>query len=93
MRGVLLFAVACFVAVFAIASPKPASALPAVAALDYSHINTDLIEVRKKYNKRYRNRNRYRNRYRRGRYYRPYRYRPYRYRGYRYGRPRIQFWL
>ena len=74
MRGVFLFALAGLLAVFVIASPKPASALPAAAALDINYTNTDLVEVRRKYRKRYRKRNRYR----RGRYYRPYRYRPYR---------------
>ena len=85
MRGVLLFALACLLAVFVAASPKPASALPAAATLDYNHTNADLIEVRKRYKKRYRNRNRYRNR---GRYSRSYRYRSSRSRY----RPRYRWW-
>ncbi len=89
MRGVLLFALACLIAVFVAASPKPASALPAAAALDYSPTNGDLIEVKKTYKKRYKNRNRYRNR---GRYYRPYRYRSYRYGRRPYYRPRYRWW-
>lgn len=80
MRGVLLTALAGLVAAFVVAGPKPASALPAAAALNYSHASGDLIEVKKKYYKK-----RYRN-YRRP-YYRPYAYnRPY-YRPYRYYRP------
>ena len=72
MRAVVLTALAGLLAVVVVASPKPASALPAAAALNYSHTNADLIEVR-----------RYKRRYYRGRpYSRSYRYRrPY------YGRP------
>ncbi len=78
MRGALFTALAAFFAVAVLAGPKPASALPAKAALDYSHTNGDLVEVKKKYKKRYR--------YGRS-YYRPYRYsRPY-YRPYGYYRP------
>ena len=47
MRGVFLFALACLLAVFVVASPKPASALLAAAALDTNYTNTDLVEVRK----------------------------------------------
>lgn len=83
----VLLAIACVFALFIVAGPKPASALPAAAALDYSPTNADLIEVRKKKYKK-----RYKRRYR-GRHYRPYRYRPYRY-GYRpYYRPyRYRWW-
>jgi len=83
MRGVLVTALAAFLAVFVFAGSKPASALPATAALDYSHTNADLVEVKKyKYNKRYKYN---RGRYYRGPRYRPYAYpyRPYRYRPYR----------
>lgn len=90
MRGIVLMALAGLLAVFVVASPKPASALPAAAALNYSHTNADLVEVRKRYKKRYR--------YRRP-YYRPYGYRPYGYRSYRYRpygnyrrRPGISIW-
>jgi len=86
MRGFLVTALAACLAIFVLAGAKPASALPAKAALNYSHTNADLVEV-----KRYK----YKNRYKRGRYYgynrgryygrgyyRPYgyRYRPYGYR-------------
>ena len=79
MRGVVLTALAGLLAVFVVASPKPASALPAASAFNYSHTNADLIEVGKKWKKRY---------YRGGYRYRPYGYyrRPY-YRSYNYYRP------
>jgi hypothetical protein len=78
MRGFFVTALAACVAIFVFAGAKPASALPAKAALNYSHTNADLVEVKKWYKKRY---------YRGGRYYRGPRYRSYRYRpyyGYRY---------
>ena len=102
MRGVLLTALAGLLVVFVVASPKPASALPAAAALNYSHASGDLIEVKKryKYKKRYRGRYysgpRYRtNRYYRAPYYRPNRYYrpyPYYYRPY-YRRPGVSLWF
>lgn len=100
MRGVLFMALAGLLTVFVVASPKPASALPAAAALNYSHAQTDLVQVKKYYKRRYRYYRgpRYRPyRYRRP-YYRPYRYysrpyyRPY-YRPYRYYRPGVNVWL
>jgi hypothetical protein len=106
MRGVLLTALAGLLAVFAVASPKPASALPAAttAALNYSQPNADLVEVKKWYKRRYYGRPYYRPyRYYGRPYYRPY-YRPYRYYGrpyyrpyYRpygyYRRPRVSVWV
>ena len=90
MRAVFLTALVGVLAAFVVASPKPASALPAATtkALHHSHVNTDLVEVRKKYKRRYRPYRRYRRPY-----YRPYRfygrpyYRPYRYYGRPYYRP------
>jgi len=94
MRGFLVTALAACLAIFVLAGAKPASALPAKAALNYSHTNADLVEVKRyKYKNRYKrgryygyNRGRYYG-YNRGRYYgrgyyRPYgyRYRPYGYR-------------
>ncbi|ODS01455.1 hypothetical protein AUC69_06865 [Methyloceanibacter superfactus] len=80
MRGLLITALTACLAVFVFSAPKPASALPAQAAVNYSHTNADLVEVKKKY--------KYNKKYRYGRYYRGprYGYRPYRYyRGPRYG--------
>jgi len=87
MRAVFLTALVGFLAAFVVASPKPASALPAATtkALHHPQITTDLVEVKKRWKRRYYRPYRY---YRRP-YYRPYRYyrRPY-YRPYRYyGRP------
>jgi hypothetical protein len=80
MRGFFLTVLAASLVTLILAAPKPASALPAAAALDYSHANasSDLVEVKKWYKKRY---------YRPYRYARPYRYRPYYYRPYRYYSP------
>jgi len=82
MRGMIITALGAFLALIVIAGPKPASALPAAAALDYSQPNAsgDLVEVKKWYKKKkyYRGRNYRPYRYNRGPYYRPYRYRPYR---------------
>jgi hypothetical protein len=94
MRGVLLTVLAGLLVVFIVSSPKPASALAAGAALNYSHAKTDLVEVKKYYKRRYYRRPYYRpyRHYRRP-YYRPYRYyrrpyyRRYGYRPYRYYRP------
>ncbi len=91
MRGVLLTALAGLLAVSAVASPKPASALPAAttAALNYSHTNADLVEVKKYYKRRNYGRPYYRPyRYYGRPYYRPY-YRPYGY----YRRPRVSVWV
>lgn len=101
MRAVVLTAFVGLVAALVIASPRPASALAAKAALNYSHANADLVEVRRHRRRyyrpyRYHRRPYYRpHRYHYGRrYYRPYRYyrrpyyRPYRYHyGRRYYRP------
>ncbi len=82
MRGFLITALAACLAVFVFAAPKPASALPAQAAVDYSHTNGDLVEVKKKY--------KYKKNYKHGRYYRGPHYggryygRGYGYRGYGY---------
>ena len=97
MRGVLLTALAGLVAVFVVAGPKPASALPAAAALNYSHASGDLIEVKKYYKKRrYYNRGRYYRgpHYRSYRYNRPY-YRPYYRQDNRpyYRRPGVSLWV
>ncbi len=98
MRTVRLTALSGLLAVFVVASPQPASANPAAAALKLNHASTaDLIQVGRYYNRRrYYGRPYYRSyRYRRPYYGRPYRYygrpyyyrRPY-YRPYRYyGRP------
>lgn len=77
MRGVFATALAALLAVFFFSAPKPASALPAQAAINHSQANSnsDLVEVRKRYKKnKY-----YKKRYNRGRYYGP------RYRGRYYG--------
>ena len=67
MRGAIITALVATLAIFAFAGAKPASALPAAAALDYSQPSGDLVQVKKWYRNRYR-----------GPYYRPYRYnRPY----------------
>lgn len=98
MRGVLLTALAGLLVVFIVASPKPASALAAGAALNYSHAKTDLVEVKRYYKRRYYRRPYYRPyRYYRRPYYRRYGYRPYRY--YRpyyrpyWGRPGVSIWF
>ena len=103
MRGFLITAFAACLAVFVFAAPKPASALPAQAAVDYSHTNADLVEVKKryKYNKRYNNNRHYRapryrgRNYGRGWGYRGYGYRPYYgygYRPYYRRRPGVTIW-
>ena len=86
MRAVFLTALAGLLAVFVIASSKPASALPAAtsSALNYNHANADLVEVKRWYKRRYYRPYRYR--YYGRPYYRPY-YRPYRYYGRPYYRP------
>jgi len=89
MRGILTIALAGLLAVFVFAAPKPASALPAQAAIDHSQANSasDLVEVKKryKYKKKYKRGRYYRGPSYRGRYYGRNRYygRPYGY----YGRP------
>jgi len=88
MRGFLVTAFAAFLAALVFGVPKPASALPAQAALSYSHTNADLVQV-KKYKYRYRGRS-YRPypHYRSYGYYRPYPYyRPY------YRRPGVSLWF
>ena len=102
MRAVVLTALAGLLAIVVVASPKPASALPAAAALNYSHANADLIEVRR-YKRRgyrgYRGRPysrsyRYRRPYYGRRYYaRPYYGRPYYGRPYRYRRPGVRVYI
>lgn len=91
MRGVLTTALAALLAIFVFAAPKPASALPAQAAIDYSQANSasDLVEVKKRYKKRYKKGRYYRGPRYRGRYYGRNRYygRGYYGRGY-YGRRR-----
>lgn len=81
MRSVLFTTLAGLLALFIVASPKPASATPAAAVLKYSpETASEIVPVRRWYKRRY---------YYRRPYYRPYRYypRPY-YRPYRYyGRP------
>jgi len=102
MRSVLFTTLAGLVAVFFVASPKPASATPAAAALNYSPATaSEVIPVRRWYRRRYYRRPyRYYRRpyyrpygYYRRPYYRPYRYygRPYRYRYYR--RPRVNVYV
>jgi len=79
MRGFLLTVLAASLVTAVLAAPKPASALPAAAALNYNQPNAagDVVEVKKWYKKRYHYRPHYRS----------YRYRPYYYRSYRYYRP------
>ncbi|MEM7399490.1 MAG: hypothetical protein AAGF48_00205 [Pseudomonadota bacterium] len=98
MRSVLYTTLAGLLAIFVVASPKPASAMPAATLLKYSPPTaTEIVPVRRWYRRRYyRGRPYYRPyRYYRRPYYRPYRYygRPYRYRypyyGRRYWRPRV----
>lgn len=83
MRIVVYSALAGLVAVFAFAGPRPASALPAAAALNHTQpqASSDIVQVKKK-RRNYRN---YRN-YRRPQY-RPYSYRRNYYRPYRSYRP------
>jgi hypothetical protein len=72
MRGVITTVIVALLAVFVFAAPKPASALPAQAAIDLnnaSQANSDLVEVKKRYKNK-----KYKNRYKRGRYYRGPRY-------------------
>ena len=97
MRGAIITAFAATLAIFVFAGAKPASALPAAAALNYSQPNGDLVQVRRY---RYYRRPYYRNRYYRPyRYYQPYRYyrpyyyqpRPYYYRPYY--RPGVSIWF
>ncbi len=102
MRAVAYTALAGLVAVFAFAGPKPASALPAAAALNHSQPQaSDVVQVGKRYRRGYRYRrpyyrgHGYRRPYYRRPYYRPYYnrrpyYRPY-YRPYR--RPGISIWI
>jgi len=79
MRAVAYTALAGLVAIFAFAGPKPASALPAAAALNHSQPQaSDVVQVGKRYRRGYRYRRPY---YRGNRYRRPY------YRGYGYRRP------
>lgn len=99
MRGVFVAALAALVGTFVFAGSKPATAMPAKAAINYSHTNADLVEVKKWYKKRYRYRRpyyrpyRYRPYYYRRPYYRPYRYRPYYYRPYYWRRPGVGIWF
>jgi len=83
MRSVLFTTLAGLIALFVVASPKPASALAGTTALNHSQANpSGLVEVRR-YRRRY-----YRRPYYRRYYSRPYRYRRPNYRPYRYyGRP------
>ena len=104
MRSVVFATLAGLIALFVVASPKPASALPATAAVNHSQADaSDVIEVRRWYKRRYYRPYRYRyygrpyyrpyGYYRRP-YYRPYRYygRPY-YRPYYYRRPRVSVYV
>ena len=106
MRGFLVSAFVASLAVLIFAAPKPASALPAKAALNYSDADAGVVQEiqrykrgrynRGRYNRGRYNRGRYRGRYyNRGRYYRPYRYYygPRYYRPYRYYRPGISIWF
>ena len=87
MRSVLFTTLAGLIALFVVASPKPASALAGTTALNHSQANpSGLVEVRR-YRRRYYRRH-YRRPYYRRYYSRPYRYRRPNYRPYRYyGRP------
>ena len=100
MRSVLFTTLVGLVAIFFVASPKPASATPAAAALNYSPASaSEIVPVRRWYRSRYYRRPYYSRRYYRRPYYgrryyrRPYygrRYyrRPYYGRRYYYGRRR-----
>ena len=98
MRGFLITALVACLSVFVFAAPKQASALPAQAAVNYSHTNADLVEVKKKYKykKNYKHHRYYRGPHYRGRYYgRGYGYRPYYgygYRPYYRRRPGVTVW-
>lgn len=99
MRGPLL--IACVFAVAAVATPKPAAALPGTPPV-VTYGDTGVVEqVKKRYYK-----NRYSRNWNKGRHYRPYAYgyRPYGYRGYGYrpyygrnygyyGRPGVNLWF
>jgi hypothetical protein len=102
MRAVFVGALVALAGAFVFAGPKPASALPATAAINYSNTqaNGALVEVRH-WKRRY-----YRRPYRVYRYARPYHYyRPYRYSYYRpyywpyyrpyhyYRRPSVGVWI
>jgi hypothetical protein len=95
MRGLLVSAFAAGLAALILAAPKPASALPAAAALSYGHAGTGMVQEA-----RYWKRGRYYRHYRPYRYYRPrYHYRPYRwYYGpyaypYYWWRPGVSIWF
>ena len=105
MRGFLVSAFVASLAVLIFAAPKPASALPAKAALNYSDADAGVVQEIKKYKRGRYNRGRYykRGRYNRGRYNRG-RYNRGRYRGryynrgryhrpYRYRRPGVRIWF
>lgn len=97
MRGVFIAALVALAGTFVFVGSKPATAMPAKAAINYSHTNADLVEVKRWYKKRWRRRY-YRPYYYRRPYYRPYRYRPYRYyrpyyRPYYWRRPGVSIWL
>ena len=99
MRGFLVSAFVASLAVLIFAAPKPASALPAKAALNYSDADAGVVQEIQRYKRGRYNRGRYnRGRYNRGRYYRGrYRGRYYNrgryYRPYRYRRPGIRIWF
>ena len=85
MRSVLFTTLAVLVAIFFVASPKPASATPAAAALNYSPATaSEVVPVRRWYRRRYYRRPYYGRRY----YRRPYYGRPYYGRRYYYRRRR-----
>lgn len=93
MRSVVFTTLAGLAAIFLVASPAPASATPAAAALNYSPATaSEVVPVRRWYRRRYYRRPYYRYPYYRRPYYgRPYSYRPYRY--YRpYGYYRRPYW-
>ena len=79
MRSVLFTTLAVLVAIFFVASPKPASATPAAAALNYSPASaSEIVPVRRWYRRRYYRRPYYGRRYYRRPYYgRRYYRRPY----------------
>jgi hypothetical protein len=90
MRSVLFTTLAVLVAIFFVASPKPASATPAAAALNYSPATaSEVVPVRRWYRRRYYRRPYYGRRYYRRPYYgRRYYRRPYYGRRYYYRRRR-----
>ena len=70
MRSVLFTTLAVLVAIFFVASPKPASATPAAAALNYSPATaSEVVPVRRWYRRRYYRRPYYGRRYYRRPYY------------------------